>query len=129
MIFRLSLFTVHVRPVLSPCQAGGYNISHVVYSHAYFMNNLYFYRICFSTALQGITGSLLDIFIMLILHSIKYYHIINVSLSILYIDLQILNFVLCYILLIMHFCYALIVYNLSLLHVLIRLGVASCITV
>ena len=27
-------FTVHVRLVLSPCQAGGYNISHIEYNHA-----------------------------------------------------------------------------------------------
>ena len=37
LLFRLSLFTVHVRPVLSPCQAGiniifhKYNISHIMH--------------------------------------------------------------------------------------------------
>ena len=95
LIFRLSLFTVHVRLVLSPCQAGGYNISHNEYSHAYFvLAPLY---------MESQALALIDIFIILTLHSIKYCYIINVYINVLYIDLQILNSVLCYISLILHF--------------------------
>ena len=66
LLFRLFLFTVHVRPVLSPCQAGFDTIiSHIMHIIHYLYATYCFHL--FSTVFFWITGFCLTTFLFIIL--------------------------------------------------------------
>ena len=74
LFFRLFLFTVHVRPVLSPCQAG---FCTIITHHAH--NTLFLqYTLCIFLAPFRITGFCLTTFVIFnylryIFHSVNWY--------------------------------------------------------